>query len=578
MGYSVDSLLAEIRKILRTQGQHNIALVGAGRLGAAIASSPIFASTGSPSPLYSTETSPRWAHLLGGVPVSRSTTSTRSCTSAASSSVCSPFRPSRRRTRPTASSRPASRSSSTTPSADRHALPTSRCTRRTRPSSSSTRSTSTSRRHQHWHARGSSRSTPEWPRQEHPKRGCIALESDPRNETTRGVAGAERERHGAGRRCQGDGSQRCQRPTQAVAEEGGGCLHLAWIVVALHALPQDQLSVGRRPASAPTADRPPPDRGGTRPTPPGRADSQATPRAAPGQAADSRARATPLQRHERRAATTATRTTSRRRKTRRRQHASGRARRARAARHDQGTTIGQGPGNSESIRRTERGWGGNTNTAGRERRAAATDRQGQENRGGGGVRTPASAGAGTDAQSDRVPGRAGGCDRLAAQQVGPPGMAAGGRIKKEHRVIALERGSAAGERRRGRSAGGCLEHGRDRERSEPASTATNSASGTEERVERRARSRRGERLGGAVGNTGAVRASFARGRRPRDRATTPRPSPTRVRPASGTRSPSRTAYATRPSRFASRAPGSAAQVSQVNERGETPTGRTAQSP
>ena len=46
VGYSVDSLLAEIRKILRTQGQHNIALVGAGRLGAAIASSPIFAEHG----------------------------------------------------------------------------------------------------------------------------------------------------------------------------------------------------------------------------------------------------------------------------------------------------------------------------------------------------------------------------------------------------------------------------------------------------------------------------------------------------------------------------------------------------
>ena len=46
VGYSVDSLLAEIRKILRTQGQHNIALVGAGRLGQAIASSPIFAEHG----------------------------------------------------------------------------------------------------------------------------------------------------------------------------------------------------------------------------------------------------------------------------------------------------------------------------------------------------------------------------------------------------------------------------------------------------------------------------------------------------------------------------------------------------
>ena len=46
VGYSVDSLLSEIRKILRTQGQHNIALIGAGRLGQAIASSPIFAEHG----------------------------------------------------------------------------------------------------------------------------------------------------------------------------------------------------------------------------------------------------------------------------------------------------------------------------------------------------------------------------------------------------------------------------------------------------------------------------------------------------------------------------------------------------
>lgn len=46
VGYSIDSLLSEIRKILRTQGQHNIALVGAGRLGEAIASSPIYAEHG----------------------------------------------------------------------------------------------------------------------------------------------------------------------------------------------------------------------------------------------------------------------------------------------------------------------------------------------------------------------------------------------------------------------------------------------------------------------------------------------------------------------------------------------------
>jgi redox-sensing transcriptional repressor len=46
VGYAIDGLLGEIRKILRTQGQHNIALVGAGRLGQAIAGSPIFVEHG----------------------------------------------------------------------------------------------------------------------------------------------------------------------------------------------------------------------------------------------------------------------------------------------------------------------------------------------------------------------------------------------------------------------------------------------------------------------------------------------------------------------------------------------------
>jgi redox-sensing transcriptional repressor len=46
VGYQIDSLIGEIRKILRTQGQHNIALFGAGRLGQAIASSTIFADHG----------------------------------------------------------------------------------------------------------------------------------------------------------------------------------------------------------------------------------------------------------------------------------------------------------------------------------------------------------------------------------------------------------------------------------------------------------------------------------------------------------------------------------------------------
>ena len=46
VGYNVDSLLSQIRKILRTSGQHNIALFGAGHLGKAIASSDIFADHG----------------------------------------------------------------------------------------------------------------------------------------------------------------------------------------------------------------------------------------------------------------------------------------------------------------------------------------------------------------------------------------------------------------------------------------------------------------------------------------------------------------------------------------------------
>ena len=46
VGYNVDSLVIQIRKILRTAGQHNIALFGAGHLGMAIATSDIFADHG----------------------------------------------------------------------------------------------------------------------------------------------------------------------------------------------------------------------------------------------------------------------------------------------------------------------------------------------------------------------------------------------------------------------------------------------------------------------------------------------------------------------------------------------------
>ena len=70
VGYSIDSLLGEIRKILRTQGQHNIALVGAGRLGEAIASSPIFAEHGiSIAAIFDVDQT-KVGRSLGGVTVS----------------------------------------------------------------------------------------------------------------------------------------------------------------------------------------------------------------------------------------------------------------------------------------------------------------------------------------------------------------------------------------------------------------------------------------------------------------------------------------------------------------------------
>src|ERR1700727_2119953 len=46
VGYNVDALVGQIRRILGTAGQHNIALFGAGHLGRAIASSDIFADHG----------------------------------------------------------------------------------------------------------------------------------------------------------------------------------------------------------------------------------------------------------------------------------------------------------------------------------------------------------------------------------------------------------------------------------------------------------------------------------------------------------------------------------------------------
>ena len=76
--YRTDALLDEIRKILRTQGQHNIALAGAGRLGSAIASSPIFAEHGiTISAIFEIDPE-KVGHRVGDMVVSSTRTSPRS--------------------------------------------------------------------------------------------------------------------------------------------------------------------------------------------------------------------------------------------------------------------------------------------------------------------------------------------------------------------------------------------------------------------------------------------------------------------------------------------------------------------
>ena len=117
VGYNVDSLVSEIRKILRTSGQHNIALFGAGNLGQAIASSDIFADHGfqivamfdvDPS-VVGTEVGELRVRDFGEL-------RGRRLRARRSSSASSPSPPTPPRRSPTAWSRPGSRSSSTTPS------------------------------------------------------------------------------------------------------------------------------------------------------------------------------------------------------------------------------------------------------------------------------------------------------------------------------------------------------------------------------------------------------------------------------------------------------------------------------
>src|SRR3954452_25053113 len=69
VGYNIDALIGEIRKILRTSGQHNIALIGAGRLGGAIAGSAIFADHGFNITAIFDSDPGKVGEVLGGVPV-----------------------------------------------------------------------------------------------------------------------------------------------------------------------------------------------------------------------------------------------------------------------------------------------------------------------------------------------------------------------------------------------------------------------------------------------------------------------------------------------------------------------------
>ena len=146
VGYNIDSLLGEIRKILRTQGQHNIALVGAGRLGQAIASSPIFAEHGiNIAAVFDTDPR-RSGRSIGNIERQRlRQLARRRARTRTSSSACSPCRrrsaqQGRRRPRSTAGVKIIFNYCEALLDV---AAATSRCTPRTRPSSSSTRCTST---------------------------------------------------------------------------------------------------------------------------------------------------------------------------------------------------------------------------------------------------------------------------------------------------------------------------------------------------------------------------------------------------------------------------------------------------
>ena len=75
VGYNIDALIGEIRRILRTSGQHNIALIGAGRLGGAIAGSPMFVDHGFNIAAIFDRDASEIGRTLGGVAIRSTATS-----------------------------------------------------------------------------------------------------------------------------------------------------------------------------------------------------------------------------------------------------------------------------------------------------------------------------------------------------------------------------------------------------------------------------------------------------------------------------------------------------------------------
>ena len=101
VGYRVEFLVGEIRKILRTSGQHNIALFGAGNPGQAIASSDIFGDHGFQI-VAIFDVDPSRRRRLGGVPCATSRARVGGEATRRSSSGWSPCRRALPRTSPTA--------------------------------------------------------------------------------------------------------------------------------------------------------------------------------------------------------------------------------------------------------------------------------------------------------------------------------------------------------------------------------------------------------------------------------------------------------------------------------------------